>query len=230
MLLSIWLKIIIKAIYKKSFELEHTITIDIYSDTICPWCYIGKRKLQSAINCFPNYQFNISWRPYQLNPDMPFEGVDRQQYLSKKFGGSKNALKIYNAINETGKKIDIFFQFDKIKRTPNTLASHKLLALGHRNGKQNSIIESIFYSYFIKGKDIGQLKELIIIAKQNNLDEQETIHYLDSNQDNANLLEEEIQARRMGIKGVPCFIINKEYVLFGVQEKNSFINLFDKLI
>jgi len=161
---------------------------------------------------------------------MPFEGMDRQQYLSKKFGGSKNALKIYNVINETGKKIDIFFQFDKIKRTPNTLASHKLLALAHKQGKQNLIIESLFYSYFIKGKDIGQLKELIIIAKKNNLDEKETIHYLVSNQDNVNLLEEEVQARRMGIKGVPCFIVNKEYVLFGVQEKNSFINLFNKLI
>ena len=161
---------------------------------------------------------------------MPLEGIDRQKYLIQKFRRHKQASKIYNTINEAGKKVGIFFQFDKIKRTPNSFISHKLLLLGYKKGKQNQIIESLFYSYFIEGKDISRLEELIIIAKHNNLDEQETKHYLTSNQDKENILKEEVKAKKMGIKGVPCFIINKEYVLFGVQEKNSFINLFDKLI
>ena len=156
--------------------------------------------------------------------------MDRQQYLNQKFGESKRASIIYNTINEVGKRIGIFFQFDKIKRTPDTFASHKLLALGHKKKKQNQILESLFYSYFIEGKDIGQLDELIEIAIHNNLDEKETNHYLTSNHDKENLLEEENQARKMGIKGVPCFIINKEYVMFGAQEKDKFIDIFNNLI
>ena len=155
--------------------------------------------------------------------------MDRQKYLNQKFGGSKRATIIYNTINEVGKRIGIYFQFDKIKRTPNTFASHRLLALGHKKGKQNQIIESLFYSYFIEGKDIGKIEELIIIAIHHNLNEKETNNYLNSNQDKQNLLGEEIQAKNMGIKGVPCFIINKQYVMFGVQEKEKFIDIFNNL-
>ena len=161
---------------------------------------------------------------------MPLAGIDRQQYLNQKFGGSKNASTIYDSINEAGEKIGIHFQFDKIKRTPNTLPSHKLLAFGHKKGKQNQIIESLFYSYFIEGKDIGQLEELISISTQNNLDEKETNLYLTSSQDKESLFAEEMQARKMGIKGVPCFIIDKKYVVFGAQEKDKFIDIIDNLI
>ena len=161
---------------------------------------------------------------------MPLIGMDRQQYLNQKFGGSKNASTIYDSINEEGKKIGIHFQFDKIKRTPNTFPSHKLLAFGYKKGKQNQIMESLFYSYFIEGKDIGQSEELIAIATHNNLDEKETNLYLASDQYKANLFAEEIQARKMGIKGVPCFILDKRYVLFGAQEKDKFIDLIDNII
>ena len=156
--------------------------------------------------------------------------MDRQQYLNQKFGGFKRSTIIYNTINEVGKRIGIYFQFDKIKRTPNTFASHKLLALGHKKKKQTPIIESLFYSYFIEGKDIGKLEELIAIATHNNLNEKETNLYLTSDQYKANLFAEEIQARKMGIKGVPCFIIDKKYVLFGAQEKDKFIDIIDNLI
>jgi len=149
--------------------------------------------------------------------------------LNQKFGGSKRASIIYNTINEVGKRIGIYFQFDKIKRTPNTFASHKLLALGHKKDKQNQIIESLFYSYFIEGKDIGNLEELLIIAEQNNICSNETLQYLQSNIDKKKLLQEEMQARKIGIKGVPCFIINKEYVLFGAQEKEQLLNIFYNL-
>ena len=176
-----------------------------------------------------NHDFEIIWRPYQLNPDMSLKGMDRQEYLNDKFGGKAEAFSVYNNINELGKKIGIFFQFDKITKTPNSFASHKLLALGYKKGKQNQIIESLFYSYFIEGKDIGQIDELLNIAKQNNIDSKETIDYLQSTKDSTGLLQEEAQARNMGIKGVPCFIINKQYVLFGAQDKDIFINLFGNI-
>jgi len=156
--------------------------------------------------------------------------MDRQKYLNKKFGGLKQASVIYDIIYKAGKEIGIYFQFDKIKKTPNTFFSHKLLALAHKDGKQNQIIESIFYSYFIEGKNIGQIEELISIAAQNNFDIGETNKYLTSDDDQESLLNEEIQAKKMGIRGVPCFIVNKEYVLFGVQNKEKFIELFTNLI
>ena len=160
---------------------------------------------------------------------MPFKGMDRQNYLNKKFNGSEQASKIYEVINRVGYNIGIHFQFNKIKRTPNSFASHKLLALGHKKNKQNQILESLFYSYFIEGKDIGQIEELVIIAKHHNLNEQEANHYLSSIQDKAELLEEAVNAKKMGVKGVPCFIINNKYVLFGAQEKEKFIDLFNSL-
>ena len=212
---------------KKDLKLKHKIVIDIYSDTICPWCYIGKRKLQSAINLFPKHQFNITWRPFQLNPDMPIEGMDRKIYLNQKFNGSEHATKIYDVIDRAGHNIGIHFQFNKIIRTPNSFASHKLLALGHKKGKQDQIIESLFYAYFIEGRDIGRLEELISIAKHHNLNEDETHHYISSDLDRPKLLEESVNAKNMGIKGVPCFIINKKYVLFGAQEKEKFIDIFN---
>ena len=161
---------------------------------------------------------------------MPLEGIDRQTYLNQKFGGQKQASKIYNTIDVSGREVGIFFQFDKIRRTPNSFNSHKLLFFASKKGKQNQVIESLFYSYFIEGKDIGCLDELIIIAKQNSLDEKAINHYLTSNQDRKDVLGEEIRAKRMGIKGVPCFIINNKYVINGVPEKNRFIHLFDNLV
>lgn len=161
---------------------------------------------------------------------MSFKGIDRQDYLNNKFGGQEEAHNVYNNINELGKKIGIFFQFEKITRTPNSFASHKLIALGHKKERQNQIIESLFYSYFIEGKDIGQIHELVNIAEQNNINSKETINYLQSTEDNEGLLQDEAQARNMGITGVPCFIINKEYVILGAQDKNKFIDLFRSLI
>ena len=210
--------------------MKNKISIDIFSDTICPWCYIGKRKLQSVMSNFSDCQFNITWRPYQINPHIPLEGIDRTTYLNKKFGGQTQASHIYNSIYMAGKKAGIYFQFNKIKTTPNTLASHKLLALAHKHGKQNEIIESLFYSYFIEGKNIGKLKELIVIANQHDLNEHEVNNYLISTKDTKGLLEESVQARQMGVKGVPSFIINKKFVVFGVQTKDKFFDLINSFI
>ena len=155
--------------------------------------------------------------------------ADRKKYLEFKFKGKENASRIYESIYDEGLKNDIHFQFDKICITPNTFASHKLLALAYKFKKQTEVVETLFYDYFIEGIDIGQLEELIRIAKQHNLSSLDNFEYLRSNEDNDNLLAEESHARELGIRGVPCFIINKKFILFGAQDKKNFIDIFNKI-
>ena len=208
---------------------KNTITIDIYSDTICPWCYIGLNRIKSAIKNFSNFNFDLIWRPFQLNSDMPLEGMDRQKYLEIKFDGKENAKKIYKDIYKVGLLNDIHFQFEKIFLTPNSFASHKLLALAHISKKQTEVVETLFFAYFIEGRDIGSVKELIKIAKHHNIFDNNTNMYLRSNDDKESLLGEETHARSIGIKGVPCYIINKQFVLFGAQDEIKFINIFNRI-
>ena len=209
--------------------MKTNITIDIYSDTTCPWCYIGLKKLKDAINEFSNGDFKLIWRPFQLNPDMPLEGMERKKYLELKFGGKENAKNTYESIYQTGVINNIYFQFEKILVTPNSFASHKLLALAHNSNKQTEVVESLFYNYFIEGINIGNIKELIRIAKQHYIFTKDTSQYLKSHEDIDNLLAEETHARELGVKGVPCFIINKEFVLFGAQDSKIFLDIFNSI-
>jgi len=160
---------------------------------------------------------------------MPLEGMERQTYLDYKFGGKNNAKKVYDDIYQAGKEIGIYFQFDKITFTPNSFASHKLLALAYKFNKQNEVINSLFFSYFIEGKNIGNTEILINIAKLHGIFNIHTSDYLFSDQDNENLLNEEKHAKKLGVKGVPCFIINQKFVLYGAQNKENFINIFNSI-
>ena len=155
--------------------------------------------------------------------------MDRQKYLDLKFNGTDNAKQIYQSIYDDGLSNDIHFQFDKITTTPNSFASHKLLALAHKFNKQTDVVETLFYAYFIEGIDIGDHDRLVQIAKQHQIYDEHTLQYLQSDQDLKNLLSEEKQARELGINGVPCFIINKEFVLFGAQDKKFFLDIFLKI-
>jgi len=210
--------------------LKNNILIDIYSDTVCPWCYIGLIKLKSAMKESQEIKFDLTWRPFQLNPDMPASGMDRKKYLTLKFDGIEKSKKIYKNIYEEGVRNGIHFQFEKILKTPHSFASHKLLALAYKYGKQTEIVETLFYDYFIEGVDIGNFDQLIRIAKLHNIFKENTLEYLKSNKDKENLLQEEKHARSLGVKGVPCFIVNKEFVLFGAQEKNKFLDIFKNII
>ncbi len=173
--------------------------------------------------------FNLIWRPFQLNPDMPLIGIDRQKYLKLKFGSKEKAKNIYKKIYEIGLKNNIHFQFEKISLTPNSFASHKLLAIAFKMKKQTEVVETLFYDFFIEGIDIGNIKELTRIAIQHNIYDKNTTHYLRSIKDKKNLIAEESHARELGISGVPCFIINKKYVMFGAQDKNKFLEIFKKV-
>ena len=205
------------------------IELDIFSDTICPWCYIGKKRLDKAIQKHPGITIKQTWRPFQLNPSMPAEGMDRQEYLVSKFGSPDAAKTIYDNIYEEGKKEGIDFNFDAIETTPNSFNSHRLLALAYRYDVQDQILEDLFESYFIRGEDIGNPNILLSIAVNNSLNEEEFKNYLSDQQNIEPLANEEIVARNMGINSVPTFIVNKQLVVNGAQSSENFELIFSKL-
>jgi len=160
---------------------------------------------------------------------MPSGGVDRQLYLTSKFGGEDSARSVYKRIEDEGKKNKIYFQFNKIAKTPNSFLSHKLLAYAHNKNKQTDVLELLFYKYFIEGEDIGSLNVLIKTAKDADIYDANIEKYIISNQDNDSLLNEEKQAKNIGINSVPCFIFNKEIVVNGAQPTKRFIQIIDSL-
>ena len=169
------------------------------------------------------------WRPFQLNPEMPPNGMDRQQYLTFKFGSEDNARSVYQHIEDEGKKNKIYFQFNKIAKTPNSFSSHKLLAYAHNKKKQTEVLELLFYKYFIEGEDIGSLNVLIQVSKDADIYDEHIEKYIISKEDNDSLLNEEKQAKKIGINSVPCFIFNKEIVVSGAQLTKNFIQIIDSL-
>ena len=205
------------------------IELDIFSDTICPWCYIGKKRLDKAIQKYLGISIKQTWRPFQLNPAMPAEGMDRQEYLVSKFGSSDAVKTIYDNIYEEGLKEGIEFNFDAIETTPNSFNSHRLLALAYRYDAQDQILEDLFESYFIRGEDIGNPNILLSIAVNNSLNEEEFKNYLSDQQNIESLANEEIVARNMGINSVPTFIVNKQLVVNGAQSSENFELIFSKL-
>ena len=160
---------------------------------------------------------------------MPSEGIERKLYLSTKFGSKKNAQSIYNKIEDEGKKNKIYFQFNKIKITPNSFFSHKLLAYAHNKNKQTKVLELLFYKYFIEGEDIGSVNVLINAAKDADIYDENIEKYIISEKDNDSLLNEEKHAKNIGINSVPCFIFNKQIVVNGAQPTKNFIQIINSL-
>jgi predicted DsbA family dithiol-disulfide isomerase len=178
---------------------------------------------------FNNYNFDVVWRPFQLNPQMPPDGIDRQQYLTAKFGSEDNARSVYQSIEDEGKKNKIYFQFNKIAKTPNSFFSHKLLAYAHKKKKQTEVLELLFYKYFIEGEDIGNTEVLIKVSKDADIFDEHIEKYIISKKDNDSLLNEEKQAKNIGINSVPCFIFNKEIVVNGAQPTSNFIQIINSI-
>ncbi len=201
--------------------------IDIFSDVICPWCFIGKRRLERALVERPQPSLSVRWRAFQLNPDMPMEGMDRTTYLDRKFGGRENAARVYNAIQQAGAQEGIAFDFERICRTPNTLPAHQLIAFAGDAGDQDPLVEQLFRLYFFEGADIGDPEVLIQAAADSGLDSDAARKCLANNTGLEAAQAEDMQARRAGIQGVPTFILNGRYSLSGAQEPEVLFQLFD---
>ena len=194
------------------------ISVDIISDVMCPWCYVGKRRFEKALALQPDTKVDVKWRPYQLDPTIPRDGVDRQEYLNKKFGGEERARQIYQAIVEAGELEDIPFAFDKIKRSPNTLNAHRLIRWAFTPGLQDQMVEHLFKLYFIEGADIGDQDVLLDAARHVGMD-MEILTGLMATDADTDLVEKEIAlAREMGVQGVPCFIVANKYAVMGAEQ------------
>ncbi len=205
------------------------IELDIFSDTVCPWCYIGKKRLENALNKYKNLVIKQTWRPFQLNPGMPPNGMDRQEYLISKFGSSDAAKTVYENIYEEGVKEGINFNFDLIEVTPNSFNSHRLLALAYKVDIQEKVLDDLFESYFLHGKNIGDPNILLQIAIKHNINAEEFKSYLSDQENIEPLANEAIQAKKMGINSVPTFIVNKQIVINGAQTSENFELIFEKL-
>ena len=201
--------------------------IEIYSDTICPWCLIGKRRLEKALKKQPQENLEISWRAFQLTPSMPAEGIDRQRYLEMKFGGSERVATVYEPIKQTGLREGIDFAFDKIERTPNTLNSHRLLRFAERRYCNETMLDTLFSAYFFDGEDIGDPDTLIALAEKAGLERGAVSAYLESDEDRAEVTAEDARAREIGIQGVPTYIFDGKYVLSGAHPPEVLFRLFD---
>ena len=193
------------------------IQLDIYSDPICPWCYIGKIHLERALETLNENTFNIKWHPFQLNPEMPENGMDRKKYLEQKFGSISGFASAYRPVIEHTKNFNIDLKLDKIQITPNTMNAHRIINWAVLEDCQNKIVSELFKAYFVNGLDIGNNKILAKLASKYFMDEKSILRLLNSDNDISKIIDKDRTARRMGIKAVPMFIVADQYAVSGAQ-------------
>lgn len=203
------------------------LTIDIYSDIVCPWCFIGKRRLERALNARDGSRVSIVWHGFQLNPDMPMKGMTMAAYLAAKFDSPERAENVYSGIGRAGHSERIAFNFDGITRMPNTVQAHRLMRYAGRFNCEGAVIEALFQGFFVDGEDIGSDETLTRIATRCGLNGADAAHYLAGDEDRDSVLAEDLRARRMRIKAVPSFVINGAFAISGAQEPEAFYPLFD---
>ena len=192
--------------------------IDIIFDTICPWCYIGKKRLEASLASAPMDDLEIHWNAFLLNPEMPPEGMDEREYTRAKFGGEARTKRVYAAIRQTGEASGIEFRLERIDWVPNTLDSHRVIRYAERDGLAGAAVEAMYQGYFIEGRDIGMRSTLLDIGDAIGLDRDGLSGYLASDEDRADVLEQNIRAHRLGISGVPAFIVDGQFSLSGAQD------------
>ena len=184
--------------------------IKVYADTICGWCFIGQTNLEKALEDFKDKKIEVEHIPFQLNPDMPEDGMLRSDYLNIKFGGKEFAAPMYASMTQKAKEIGLSFNLEKINKTPNTVLSHLLILFAKENGKENDIKKDIYTSYFISGEDIGDREVLIKIVEKNNISKENFINYISKNSQIISSYQK--TAKEKNISGVPFFEIENQYV------------------
>jgi predicted DsbA family dithiol-disulfide isomerase len=195
---------------------DSPVTIDVVSDAVCPWCFIGKRKLDEALKLIEDLPVQVSWRPYQLDATIPQEGISRQDYMARKFGPERIA-EIHARIEGVGAEVGIPFAFDKITRSPNTLDAHRLIRWSQSSGRQSELVDRLFTLYFVEGKDIGDRDVLASLAAEFGLDSADVRRRLDTDIDKQDVTEEIATAQRIGVNGVPFYIFANRLAVSGAQ-------------
>jgi predicted DsbA family dithiol-disulfide isomerase len=202
--------------------------IDIVSDTVCPWCFIGKRRIDRAMAMRPDVKFDLFWRPYRLDPTIPHEGVDRRAYLKAKFGDSPRSSAMGDAIRAEGAGEGIEFAFDKIAKSPNTLNSHRLVRWSLSAGVQDAVVERLFQAYFVDGRDIGDSAVLAAVAVEAGMDGDLVAALLAGDADLESVEREAGLANEMGITGVPTFIFDSKFMISGAREPELLVRVMDR--
>ncbi|MEH6741387.1 MAG: DsbA family oxidoreductase [Sulfitobacter sp.] len=193
------------------------VKLDIMSDPICPWCYIGKAHLDRALAAHPNHPFQIEWHPFQLNPDMPAEGMGRRAYLEGKFGGKEGAVRAYAPVVESAEKAGLNINFEGMQRTPNTLNAHRLIHWAGIEGRQTAAVSALFKAYFVDTRDIGDTEVLTDIADSIEMDASVVARLLSTEEDAQDIRDRDAHSRQMGINSVPTFIIGSRHAVPGAQ-------------
>ena len=205
------------------------IKLDILSDPICPWCYIGKAHLDRALEARPDHQFEIEWHPFQLNPDMPEAGMDRREYLETKFGGRAQAVSVYAKIEEAAIAAGLKIDFAAINRTPNTIDAHRLIHWAGLEGRQTAAVTRLFKAYFEEGQDIGDRDVLLQIAEAIEMDRAMAERLFSSAADLDEMRARDAHARERGVTGVPTFLIANQHVVPGAQQPELWMQVIDEL-
>ncbi|MBL4892651.1 MAG: DsbA family oxidoreductase [Rhizobiaceae bacterium] len=208
------------------------LTIDVISDVMCPWCYIGKQNLDKAIASMPDLDVEVTWRPYQLDPTLPKEGMDRQKYLSDKFGGQAEADSRYENVKNAGTNVGIDFDFKAMKVSPNTLDAHRVIrwAGGIGTEVQNKLVRRLFELFFLEGGHIGNDGVLVDAAIHAGMDGDLVRELLASDRDKTEVQQEIAQAQQMGVTGVPCFVIDQKFAVTGAQPPDALTQAFQQAL
>ncbi len=207
-------------------KVSPALTIDIVSDVMCPWCFIGQKNLEAARAIASEVPIEVRWRPYQLDPTLPPEGKDRQTYLNEKFGGEERAASIYQRVKDAGKASGIDFRFDLMAISPNTLDAHRLIRWsgGVDEETQDRLVKRLFEMFFIEGKNIGDHSILIDAAKAAGMDSRIVADLLATDDDKTAVQQEISNAQSMGVSGVPFFIVGGKYGISGAQPPEVLAN------
>ena len=208
-----------------------SLTVDVISDVICPWCYIGKRRLERAIAAVEGqHEVQVHWHPFQLNPMMPKEGISRKEYRTRKFGSWERSLELDAKVIAVGESEGIHFAFDKTERTPNSVDAHRLIWLADQHGCQNAVVEALFRAYFNEGRDIGHHQTLIDVVSEAGLGRQVAESMLGSDDGMDVMSNAQELSQRHLVTGVPFFIINNAITLSGAQEPETFLDAFRQIV
>jgi predicted DsbA family dithiol-disulfide isomerase len=207
---------------------QSVISIDVVGDVICPWCFLGKRRLDKALALLPEIKVEVINRPFFLDPSIPPEGLDRHKYMADKFGEARLAT-IHKPLEEMGTKDGVPYQFDKIKRTPNTLDAHRLIRWAQQADMQPAVVEALFMAYWNQGRDVGDHDTLVAIASECGMDGREVAQLLKQDTDKEAVLTEAQRAVEMGVTGVPTFIMAQRYGISGAQDVSVLVDAIKKI-
>ncbi|MCB1388390.1 MAG: DsbA family oxidoreductase [Rhodobacteraceae bacterium] len=203
--------------------------LDIFSDPVCPWCYVGKARLERALEQRPDHPFVIEWHPFQLNPDFPAEGMDRREYLQAKFGPPEQVVKVHLPIVQACEELGLPLALDRMQRQPSTLDAHRLIHWAGLEGRQNAVVSALFRANFAEGRDIGDRGTLLDIAEGAGLDRAMIARLFDSGADADDIRTRDAEIRARGLRGVPGFLLGRQYVLTGAQPVETWLDIIDQI-